>query len=120
MYFYPRSLKSEWYMTDVCSTIATALEAYKNWTQYYYENAAERQAYVEAFEHCQQLVRYSKQNPQAMMEALSDYHTLVTVYPKQPSFFSLARWFYDVPGAREAAVRLAFHLVDNINARYLS
>lgn len=118
MYFYPRTLKSQWYIADVCDSIASSLEGAKQWTKYRYESRIERDAYLEAFEECQKIVKENNLRPDAMLQALSDYHDFILIMLKPP-FFSMARWFYKPNEAREQAVITAFDLVDGISKRYL-
>ena len=119
MDFYPRSLKRDWYMADVCDSIHASLEGTKQWTKYYYENECERNAYIDMFEQCQALVKEHDMKPKAMLQALSDLHTEVTTFHVVYPFFSLGRWVYKPNEAREQAVIIAFKLVDGISSRFL-
>ena len=85
---------------------------------YYFERDVERDAYVHAFQTCQEIVERCGPNPKAMLEALDSYHDSLASLPKPP-FFSLTRWFYDVAEARDRAVRTAFEIVDGISKRFL-
>lgn len=118
MYFYPRTLKSTWYIADVCNCIHSSLEGAKKWGSYYYQSKIERDAFVETFEECQSLVKKNDLQPQAMLRALSDLHDTLPMMSK-PSIFSRARWFHKPLEAREKAILVAFELVDGISNRYL-
>ncbi len=119
MYFYPRTLKSEWYLGNVCDSIYASLEGAKNLTKLYYENEYERKHYVQTFEECQRLVKKYDLKPEAMRQALSDFHTEATAYELLPPFFSFARWFYDADEARENAIIVCFELVDSAINRFV-
>jgi hypothetical protein len=119
MVFYPQTLKHNWYMVDVCNSITASLEGAKYWTSFYYENKAEREAYLETFTTCQRIVLHYNLQPKEMIRALSSYHDLLPTLPKPP-FFSLARWIYKPLEARDRAVRVVFELVDGISGRFLS
>lgn len=119
MHFYPYALKSRWYLADVCDTIYVSLKAVETYTANYFRFEGERQAYLETFSRCREIVRACDMYPEKMLEGLSDLHTDVTrnkiVYP----FFSAARWFFDPNKARELAVITAFKQVDGICRRFL-
>lgn len=118
MYFYPQTLRREWYTSDVCDSIYASLEGTKNWTKYYFGNEPERNAYLDSFARCQELVKQNHLKPTEMLKALSQYHDEILEWPKPP-FFSIARWFYDPVQARDHAVRTAFNIVDGVSSRYL-
>ncbi len=117
--FYPRTLKSTWYMADVCASIKASLEGAKIWGSYYYENECEKKAWLETFTVCQQIVEENDLKPETMLQALSDFHTDVTTCRIVEPFFSAARWIYKPNEVREQAVITAFALVDGINNRFL-
>jgi hypothetical protein len=118
VHFYPRTLTRNWYMADVCDSIFTSLEGIKRWTSSCYESKIERAAYLETFERCQEIVREHDMRPKEMLQALSDYHDEILLLPKPP-FFTLARWIYEPLKARDAAVRVAFNLVEGVSKRFL-
>jgi len=105
-------------MALVCDSIHTSLNGIKKWTAWYYMNDIDKYAYLDSFEECQRLVKKHDMNPEAMLQALSDYHDFVLTMAKPP-FFSRARWTYAPLDARNTAVRVAFQLVDGISKRYL-
>lgn len=115
---YPRTLKSDWYTAGVCDSIFESLEKTKFWTANTYKNKPERNAYIEAFEACQKLVKKNDMKPQAMLQALSDFHDDLLALPPYVPLFS--RIFYKPNEARETAIKVAFELVDSINKRFLS
>jgi len=117
--FYPYTLKSQWYMVDVCKSIVASLEGAKKWGSYYYENDCEKKAWLETFEVCQRIVWQNSLKPDDMLQALSDFHTDITTTRIVEPFFSAARWIYDPNSAREEAVTTAFNLVDGISKRFL-
>jgi hypothetical protein len=119
MRFYPYTLKSQWYMEDVCDYIFASLEGAKTWTAQYCDNKYQRKAFLETFEECQVIVKKNDLKPEAMLQALSDFHDKLQCQPKPP-FFSIERWFYDpILGARDSAVRVVLQLVDGISKRFL-
>lgn len=118
--FYPTTLKSQWYLIDVCDSIARSLEGAKHWMSSKYESEIERAAYIETFEQCQLIVKNNDLRPDAMLQALSNLHTVVTEHPTVEPFFSKARWIYKPNQAREQAIILAFNIVEGISDRFLS
>lgn len=118
MSFYPRTLKSQWYMADVCDSIFTSLEAIKQITVLDFENKIEREAYLDAFQTCQEMVHVHDLKPQEMLRALSSYHDALLNAPRPP-LFSLVRWVYDPAAAKDKAIRVAFQTVDSLSRRFL-
>lgn len=118
MYFYPRTLKSQWYMADVCTSITTSLEAVKNWTAYYYVSHIDRAAYLDTFAQCQRIVEDNTMRPDDMLIVLDELHDQLLASPL-PSVFSRERWFHAPLEARKEAVAVAFSLVESIANRFL-
>ncbi len=118
MYFYPRTLKSQWYLADVCTSITTSLEAVKNWTACYYVSSIDRAAYLDTFARCQRIVEDNRLRPYDMLVVLDELHDQLLVTPL-PSVFSRERWFHAPLEARKEAVTVAFTLVQSISDRFL-
>lgn len=118
MPFRPSTLKSQWYIDDVCRSIDASLEGAKNWTARWVGNKAERETYVATFERCQTIVRFHK-DPEAMLLALDEYHDRVVERQNRSRLLKFFRWFRDHDEAEEQAVRMAFHIVDGIKKRFL-
>jgi hypothetical protein len=112
------TLRSDWYLADVCDYIFASLEGAKKWTAYYIENKTERDIYISTFEECQRLVEDNDMKPKAMLQALSDLHDTATAH--RAPFFSMEKWFYDGVGIRKKAVETAFELVSGTLNRFLS
>lgn len=85
----------------------------------FFESKVEREAYIETFKECIDIVKNNDMQPKAMLQALSDFYDAAQWQHAVP-FFSLARWIYNPQEAREKAILTAFELVDGIQSRYLS
>lgn len=118
MGIYPRNLKSNWYTAEVCDYIYHSLEGAKNWIAPSYQAKCEREAFIETFSACQELVQKQDMKPEAMLEQLEMMRLGVNARPKEP-FFTKARWLYNPTEARAAAVEYATDLVKGISERFL-
>lgn len=116
--YYPRVLKSQWYLNDVCQSISINLEAIKKWTVQYYVSPIDRAAYLNTFEKCQQIVKDNWLRPDDMLIALDQLHDQLLKTPL-PFIFSRQRWFHAPLEARKEAVTIAFKLIQNICNRFL-
>lgn len=111
--FYPRSLKSTWYMENVCDYIHNSLEGAKNYHTSCIKNEHERQAYYQTFEECQEICRKNDMKPEKM------YESLIALKMDLKSKRYPFNLFYDIPGMRMVAVENAIDLVSGIANRYL-
>lgn len=116
--YYPRTLKSQWYLADVHISITTSLEAIKNWTACYYVSPIDRAAYLDTFARCQRIVEDNKLKPDDMLIVLDELHDQLLATPL-PSIFSRTRWFHAPLEARKEAVAIAFLIVQSISNRFL-
>ncbi len=115
MSFYSHTLKSTWYMEDVCTSIYASLEGTKNWTAQQYESKTEREAFVSAFRRCQDLVIKNHLNPEDMLIALDKYHDVIL----EQKYSSFRKWLYKTMHVEEQAVKIAFDVVNSVIRRFL-
>ena len=111
--FYPRTLKSSWYITDVCDHIYNQLEGASRLLPPVKENR-ERVAYLDTFSTCVDLCKKHDMDPKQMLEALIAFKGDLGYYP-QPWALWLEGWFYHSDTFRVKAVDDCIEIVKSAN-----